>query len=564
MNKSFAYVNLAIVSIAAVLLGLLFVFSIPDGNVITTMHSVNDNWYYNGGASGNVRQDEAADPENPVFDSANTISMYRKIDWSTFNGADLCFTTNNLYFKIYLDDELIYDFKPKLLRIYGKYYGEYIHVVNIPEFEGTRTLTIEYDSLLKGSWTSFRGIHAESGASFIKGILHKNFWKFILSFSCLFLGLMLVGFGFFQYKRPSKMIETMALGTLTIILALYTHAGTHIMFLVTGNPAIIRLMEHFCLVLLPAPAIIFFAAMTENLNSHLVKIILWLVSGNFIINLIVLIIGLTDFHNLLILSHAIIAIGMGFMVFMFVREMKLDKVKDSRYRYMLFGFGILFLTGIIDLFRYYFMGWVDDTAAATRLGLTVFFIVLLVYETTSLIETNRLSLESDIQARLARVDGLTGLPNRLAFNECEEVLQNGESGKSILVQFDVNDLKKVNDKYGHLEGDRRIMAAAEAIKSTFGNIAGTWCFRTGGDEFMAIMTGRDVEANYEEALKLFENYIDEYNRTENPEVPLLIPCGMAVYESGSGASLVMTERLADDRMYARKMELKEKAEKAAE
>ena len=96
MNKSFAYVNLAIVSIAAVLLGLLFIFSIPDGNVITTMHSVNDNWYYNGGASGNVRQDEAADPENPVFDSANTISMYRKIDWSTFNGADLCFTTNNL------------------------------------------------------------------------------------------------------------------------------------------------------------------------------------------------------------------------------------------------------------------------------------------------------------------------------------------------------------------------------------------------------------------------------------------------------------------------------------
>lgn len=483
--------------------------------------------------------------------------MSRQIDWSTFNGADLCFTTNNLTFKVFLDDVLIYDFHPKLLKIYGKYYGEYIHVINVPEFEGIRTLTIEYESLLKGDWTSFRGIHAESGAAFIKGILHRNFWKFILSFSALFLGIMLVVFGMFQNKRPLKMIETVALGTMTIILALYTHSGTHIMFLVTGNPAIIRLMEHMCLVLLPAPAMIFFAAMTENLNSHLVKITLWLVTGNFILCLLVIIFGLTDFHNLLILSHTIIAIVIGFMVFMYIRELKLDKERDIRYRYILFGFGILFITGLIDVVRYYVPGWVDDTAAATRIGLTAFFIVLLIYETTSLIEINRKGLESDIQARLARVDGLTGLSNRLAFNECEDVLQNGESGRCIIVQFDVNDLKKVNDKHGHLEGDRRILTAAEAIKTTFGSFPGTWCFRTGGDEFMVIMTGSDVEESYDEALKLFEDYIEEYNSTVKPEIPLLIPCGMAIYESGSGASLVIAERLADDRMYARKNELKE-------
>lgn len=556
MNKTFVYINLAIVSIAAVLLGLLFVFRIPDGNVYTPNRPVKDNWFYNGGASPNVRQDEAADPEKPVFDPVNTISMYRKIDWSTFNGADLCFSTCNLYFKIYLDDALIYDFKPSLLPIYGDYYGEYIHVVNIPEFEGIRTLTIEYDSLVKGDWTSFRNMHAESGASFIMSILQHNFWKFILSFSAAFLGMMLVIFGFFQSRRPTKMIETVALGTMTVILALYTHSGTHIMFLVTGNPAIIRLIEHICLALLPAPAIIFFAAMTENLNSHLVKIVLWLVSGNFILCLICLIFGITDFQNLLVLSHAIIAIGIGFMVFMFVREMKLHKELDNRYRYMLLAFGILFTTGVIDIIRYYFAGWEDDTAAATRIGLTIFFIVLLVYETTSLADTNRRSLESDIQARLARVDGLTGLSNRLAFNECEDVLQNGDSGKCVIVQFDVNDLKKVNDKQGHLEGDRRILAAADAIKSTFGTFPGTWCFRTGGDEFMAIMTGSEVEKDYEKALALFENYIEEYNNTEKPEIPLMIPCGMAVYESGNGASLVMTERLADDRMYAKKTELK--------
>ena len=89
MNKTYAYINLAIVAIATVLLGLLFVFRIPDGNVFTPNRPLNDNWVYNGGASPNVRQDEAADPESPVFDPVNTISMSRKIEWPTFNGADL-------------------------------------------------------------------------------------------------------------------------------------------------------------------------------------------------------------------------------------------------------------------------------------------------------------------------------------------------------------------------------------------------------------------------------------------------------------------------------------------
>ena len=269
MNKTFVYINLAIVSISAVLLCLLFVFRIPDGNIKSRNHPLTDNWYYNGGASPNVTQDEMADPENPVYDAVNPISMYRKVDRTTFNGSDLCFATCNLYFKIYFDDEMIYDFAPAMLPIYGDYYGEYIHVVPIPEFEGIKTITIEYESLIKGDGTSFRNMHAESGASFIMNMVQQNFWKFILSYSSAFLGMMLVILGLFQSKRPLKMIETIALGTMTIILALYTHTGTHIMFLVTRNPAIMRLIEHICLALLPAPAMIFFAAITENLPARL-------------------------------------------------------------------------------------------------------------------------------------------------------------------------------------------------------------------------------------------------------------------------------------------------------
>ena len=121
----------------------------------------------------------------------------------------------------------------------------------------------------------------------------------------------------------------------------------------------------------------------------------------------------------------------------------------------------------------------------------------------------------------------------------------------IIIQLDINDLKKVNDTYGHAEGDTHITSAANIIKKSFklGD-----CYRTGGDEFIVIMNNGSEE-ELQEALNDMHSMIDKYNETEKPPVNLAIAYGYAMYEHRKDTFSV-AEKLADERMYLKKREMK--------
>jgi GGDEF domain-containing protein len=97
--------------------------------------------------------------------------------------------------------------------------------------------------------------------------------------------------------------------------------------------------------------------------------------------------------------------------------------------------------------------------------------------TEELMEKNN---QLNIMLYKANHDALTGLLNRLAFTQEENRIKEKESGKYVLVQLDINFLKQVNDNYGHAEGDRFIIAAAELINDTFGRYGK--CYRGTGQE----------------------------------------------------------------------------------
>ena len=85
-------------------------------------------------------------------------------------------------------------------------------------------------------------------------------------------------------------------------------------------------------------------------------------------------------------------------------------------------------------------------------GLLFFIVFLSIHEIEQLIEISRKSSEAEIMNRLAHEDGLTGLENRLAFTEYERELAMRSDGLALIIQLDINFLKKVNDSYGHAEG----------------------------------------------------------------------------------------------------------------
>ena len=104
----------------------------------------------------------------------------------------------------------------------------------------------------------------------------------------------------------------------------------------------------------------------------------------------------------------------------------------------------------------------------------------------------------------------TGVKNRLFFKEYMESVLN-EHREATLCYLDLDGLKYVNDKFGHLEGDIYIQNFVELIRSSFRN--GDTFARIGGDEFCLVLTGcigELMERKMEEILKRFqtERYSD--------------------------------------------------------
>ena len=125
--------------------------------------------------------------------------------------------------------------------------------------------------------------------------------------------------------------------------------------------------------------------------------------------------------------------------------------------------------------------WVSDTAWAIRdAGGEI-----VAYEGTVVEATERKRAEERI-AQMARHDGLTGLPNRLHFNErLEAALREGRA--LALLFLDLDRFKIVNDTLGHPAGDALLGALAARLAGLLA--AGQTIARLGGDEFAVLMPG---------------------------------------------------------------------------
>jgi diguanylate cyclase (GGDEF)-like protein/PAS domain S-box-containing protein len=140
-------------------------------------------------------------------------------------------------------------------------------------------------------------------------------------------------------------------------------------------------------------------------------------------------------------------------------------------------------------------------------------------------------------------DELTGLKTRAYFvDELNRLEQDHEYPISI-VMVDVDDVKVVNDRWGHPAGDRLLQETADLLRGTFR--AGDVIARIGGDEFVVLMP-RANETAAVAALDRFKSEIIRHN-VGRTGAPLSISMGAATANKGESLKVLMAE--ADIRMY---------------
>jgi diguanylate cyclase (GGDEF)-like protein len=133
---------------------------------------------------------------------------------------------------------------------------------------------------------------------------------------------------------------------------------------------------------------------------------------------------------------------------------------------------------------------------------------------------------------LARVDALTGLGNRRAFEEAfvrETARISREGGELSLLLCDLDRFKQINDGHGHLAGDDCLRQVGKALRSEV-RLAES-CFRWGGDEFAVLVSG-GASTVFEVGARLEEAVASSCSRPDGK--PLRITTGPATLHEGMG------------------------------
>ena len=144
-------------------------------------------------------------------------------------------------------------------------------------------------------------------------------------------------------------------------------------------------------------------------------------------------------------------------------------------------------------------------------------------------------------------DDLTGAYNRRGFYKMAmETMPDDNTPISTFV-IDIDRLKRINDEYGHYEGDASIRAAARIIQSCCDN--GEICGRTGGDEFSVFARGLDEEGAQRFIERLREE-TERYCDKEGKPYSLSMSCGYCTAQAGTHIDEML--KVSDYRMYEQK------------
>jgi diguanylate cyclase (GGDEF)-like protein len=167
----------------------------------------------------------------------------------------------------------------------------------------------------------------------------------------------------------------------------------------------------------------------------------------------------------------------------------------------------------------------------------------------------RVGLQSgaEVARRLARVDAQTGLGNRRAFDEAltVEVARSARDDIPLSIGLvDIDGLRRVNDGWGHLEGDRCLREVALAMERSLR--ATDRCFRWGGDEFVLVLPGSDQPAADDVLARMATTVGGSCTAPDGRSIELTwgsasIPVGSSTEDALAQADVALMERKTEKR-----------------
>lgn len=150
--------------------------------------------------------------------------------------------------------------------------------------------------------------------------------------------------------------------------------------------------------------------------------------------------------------------------------------------------------------------------------------------------------------QLAHLDPLVGLPNRRSiFQDLERVIArlNRHGGSAAIIFVDVDDLKQINDRFGHPVGDAALIRIAQTLVGTVRRT--DTVARLSGDEFIILLPTADELGAWNMALRVAEATVASPLSANNQQIALSVAVGVSTVTGGDRPIDVISR--ADQAMY---------------
>lgn len=241
-------------------------------------------------------------------------------------------------------------------------------------------------------------------------------------------------------------------------------------------------------------------------------------------------------------------------IFLFAGSSKWRRMKTSE---KLFQTGLIFITGMVvmEMVIYYILNLIYEISTrintvTTPLAVLILDMVLTLGFLMEIYDLRLKDAEREHLQSLAYKDQMTGFLNRgMCEKRFDELRESRED--FVMLDMDLNGLKSVNDRYGHLMGDQYISVFSAITTRAFGGDKNL--YRVGGDEFLYIDTKMTREELYKkvEFIKKLEKVLP---RDNGMIFDVDASFGIAGSDEVSTGDPEDVYRLADERMYRMKRE----------
>lgn len=496
-------------------------------------------------------------------DAKTPVTLFKNVP-ENCDGSALFFRTNNLVVNVYLDGKPI-----SFVHENGEYNGmasftSYRMVRFNAEDEG-KEIKLEMFGMPLSVNRGIDNVYFGDAAAIIMAKTADGIFPFVLCALLFFSGLLFICIGLLTRNVLEHNRGMIFFGLFSVFFSAWIMSGSIWIYLFTDNVKVVEVGLHLYLLSSLLFALLYVYDEFRIVHISLFRSLLCIWSFISVLILSLMFAGILQPGELIVVEHILIVIAAIVVLVEMFSYLVYHQGNKEKSKFFNFGVITFAIFGLYDICRFY-QGNEGDYSAATRIGVIFLLITAAAIEIKEAITLLKLGIKAGKIGKIAYTDANTGIGNSAAFKLKMDTLEVMRTNYSYIgiIQFDVNNLKIINDTKGHEAGDLLIKTAADIIDRSFGTI-GT-CYRVGGDEFVAITTYSHAPLACDEAILKFESMIEQFNRNPTKPFELRIAYGVAYYQNTENRYITLKEvhKIADERMYNKKKELKARYAKTPE